>query len=80
MSVATWFTKMPGTDLRVSLSQMLWRSQGELKMMLAKLALKIKARGLSSVLAWSCLGVSTFSGEAVSNVARKDRKNIRIAH
>ena len=39
-------------------------------MMLAKLALKIKARGLSSVLAWSCLGVSTFSGEAVSNVAR----------
>ena len=30
-------------------------------MMLAKLALKINARGLSTVFAWSCLGVSTFS-------------------
>ena len=63
MSVATWFMKTTGVDLRVRayLSQMLWRSQGELKMMLAKLALKIKARGLSTVFAWSCLGVSTFS-------------------
>ena len=63
MSVATWFMKTPGVDLRVRayLSQMLWRSQGELKMVLAKLALKIKAQGLSTVFAWSCLGVSTFS-------------------
>ena len=58
VSIATWFMKTPGMDFRVraSLSQMPWRSQGELKMMLAKLALKVKAWGLSSVFAWSCLG------------------------
>ena len=43
LSVATWLTKTLGMDFRVRayLSQILWRSQGKLKMMSAKLALKI---------------------------------------
>lgn len=47
--------------VRAYLSQILWRPQGKLKMMLSELALKIKAGGLSPVVGWSCPGVFTFS-------------------